>query len=117
MPSTIEILTIALAGGLGAVLRLVLSRWHGRLPWGVLFANILASFVVGLAMQTEHWIEPILVVGICGGLSTFSSVAAASGEYFLAKQPVKAVGYAAASLVLPLLAVSAGAFTSPALLN
>ncbi|MEY4067111.1 MAG: hypothetical protein RIQ44_323, partial [Actinomycetota bacterium] len=37
-----------LAGGLGSALRLALSHWHGRLPWGILVGNSVASLVVGL---------------------------------------------------------------------
>lgn len=117
MPSIPEIATIMLAGGLGSVLRLYFARWHGRLPWGILLANILASFAVGALMHSQRWFEPILVIGLCGGLSTFSSVVAAAGEYFRAKEPIKAIAYGSINLVLPLLAVSGGAFMASGLLN
>ena len=42
---------VILAGGLGAVLRLLIGTWIGILPWGILAANTVASLVAGLAME------------------------------------------------------------------
>lgn len=82
---------IALAGGLGSVIRFAMSKWQGYLPWGILLANITASFFAGWAVVyfngNDTWVA-ITVVGLAGGLSTFSSWAgaavqmAASGKAF-----------------------------------
>ncbi|MFM6962883.1 MAG: fluoride efflux transporter FluC [Micrococcales bacterium] len=117
MPDISTILAIAAAGGLASVIRLALSRWHSRLPWGILLANIVASGLLGFWLHGDGMAKQVLIVGFCGGLSTFSSVVAASGEYIRAKETVKAVAYAVASLVLPLVALSLGVVVASGLLN
>lgn len=75
---------LALAGGCGAVTRLMLdgavrSRLGGTLPWATILINITGSFLLGLVtgLLTGHVIPPAaqLVVGsgFLGGYTTFSS--------------------------------------------
>jgi CrcB protein len=111
---------IALAGGLGAVIRFLLSGWVGKLPWGILVANILASFVVGLVLRsadTSGFIAAVVVTGFCGGLSTFSTFSAQTVEYFKAKQVWLGVANFALNLVLPTLAALAGLYLAYTLLK
>ncbi|BDS49884.1 fluoride efflux transporter FluC [Rhodoluna lacicola] len=73
---------VAVAGGLGAVLRLYLAQWQGKLPWGILAGNLLASVLVGLFSASQIWfLAIILITGLAGGLSTFSSFAAQTVEF------------------------------------
>ena len=73
---------VALAGGLGAVLRLYLAQWQGKLPWGILAGNVLASLMVGLLSSSQIWfLAIILITGLAGRLSTFSSFAAQTVEF------------------------------------
>ena len=108
---------IGLAGGLASVLRLVLSRWHGWLPWGILLANTLASLALGLWLDGQGWGQPVAIAGFCGGLSTFSSVVAASGEYIRAGEWLKGLLYTALSFAVPFTALTLGVFVGPQLLN
>ena len=111
---------IALAGGLGAVIRFLLSAWIGKLPWGILVANILASFLVGLVLRagdTSGFIAAVVVTGLCGGLSTFSTFAAQTVEYFKAKQVWRGVTNLALNSVLPTLAALAGLYLAYTLLK
>ena len=82
-----------LAGGLGSIARLTLSHWHGKLPWGILVGNSVASMLVGFgfSMQASNLTAglvvtslavPILSLGLAGGLSTFSSWAAQTVHYY-----------------------------------
>jgi len=75
---------IFIGGGLGAMLRFGLSSWLNngpqiaKFPIGVLACNILGCFVIGLlfAWQKEHqpqWLSPLLITGLLGGFTTFSS--------------------------------------------
>jgi CrcB protein len=111
------VLAIAVAGGGASVLRLVFSRWHGELPWGILLANSLASLLLGLWLEGQGWGQPVAMAGFCGGLSTFSSVVAASGEYLRAGQRARAVANTVLSLAVPFTALLLGVLVGPYLLN
>lgn len=76
---------VALGGAFGSVARyaaaLGVNRWaQSPFPWGTLFVNIVGSFLIGLIMvllmKTGEWRESwrlLLVTGIMGGFTTFSS--------------------------------------------
>jgi CrcB protein len=76
----IVLVGIALLGGVGSAIRLGLSKLEGYLPWGILTANIIASFIAGFgaAYFSDDRTVALVVVGLAGGLSTFSSWAAAT---------------------------------------
>jgi CrcB protein len=67
---------VFLGGGLGAVLRwsvgLVVDGW-----WGVLVANIVGSFLLGLLVASPLWGERHLMAflgtGLLGGFTTYST--------------------------------------------
>lgn len=96
------LLGIAVLGGIGSSLRLVLSKWEGYLPWGVLTANIVASFIAGFAsayFTQENWVA-LVVVGLAGGLSTFSSWAAAAVQMAAKERKLAPVLYTLCTLIL-----------------
>lgn len=77
---------VLVAGGIGAVLRYCAtlifpySATSGRIPLGVLLVNAVGSFaagfLIGLATHagiSDEW-SLILVTGLCGGLTTFSTL-------------------------------------------
>ena len=78
-------LMVLLGGGAGALARYVLgsavsARVGGRFPLGTLIINVSGSFLIGLLMTlfTERLqVHPnwrlLLVVGVLGGYTTFSS--------------------------------------------
>lgn len=112
----LSIALISLAGGIGAVLRFVISRWQGKLPWGILAANTIASAILGLFLGADQ--TTILVVSaFAGGLSTFSSFAAQTSQYLAATANLKAYAYVALTFVAPSTAIVLGALASGALLN
>ena len=74
------LLAVAVGGALGAVLRQLTSvslAGRGRIPWGVLVVNVVGSFIAGLALALplDPTVQLILVSGVCGGLTTFSTFA------------------------------------------
>ena len=117
MNSLVLALGVALFGGFASVLRLALSRWNGWLPWGILFANTVASLIAGFELIGSHSVNPLVVAGICGGLSTFSTFAGQTVEFVRAKQAVKAVINIVANLLLPFTAALAPLALASALLN
>ena len=110
-------LGVAVFGGFAAVLRYGLSRWSGWLPWGILFANTAASFLAGVELLSDLGPSPLIIAGICGGLSTFSSFAAQTVEFFRAKQFLRGAVNIVANFVLPFSAALAPVALATALLN
>jgi len=78
-------LAIFLGGGLGSVSRYALGQWvltlsESKFPWGTLGANMLACVVLGLVwlfggkeIQRQPVWTAFLIIGFCGGFSTFST--------------------------------------------
>ncbi len=115
---TVLFLGVAIAGGMGAVLRLFLSKYVGVLPWGILIANVIASFVVGYAQTSmQVGLAVITISGLAGGLSTFSSYASQTVEYFRRGRLAQGLLNTAATLVLSSTAVWLGALVGSGLLK
>jgi CrcB protein len=76
----VELLVVALFGGLGALLRAALSEFKGFLPWGILLANTIATALAAWALLLAPQFQLIVVAGLAGGLSTFSTFIAQTWE-------------------------------------
>jgi CrcB protein len=100
--SPMIILGIFVAGGLGSVVRVLLSKFNGFWPWGILLANVVASFFAGWAVtsfaEDVTWVA-ILVVGLAGGLSTFSSWAAGAVQLVAKDRPLAATLYTVVTVI------------------
>jgi CrcB protein len=80
-----SLVVVFLGGGLGSVVRYSLGRWintlhHQTFPWGTLVVNIIACFLLGLAVglaDHKQLFNPLTrlfwTIGFCGGFSTFST--------------------------------------------
>ncbi len=75
-------LLVFIGGGIGSVLRYIISLWWAKsnvvFPFGTLVANSFAAIVLAFlyfsAIEANHsslWF--LLAIGFCGGLSTFST--------------------------------------------
>jgi fluoride exporter len=90
----VNFIMVSLGAIVGANLRYILSRYAAKVlgpifPYGTLMINIVGSFIVGWFMiwTTERvLVDPrwrlLIVVGFCGGFTTFSSYAFESMAYF-----------------------------------
>lgn len=97
-------LAVMLGGAVGSALRMGASEWLSStfsptFPLGTLFVNVAGSFIIGLFGGLTEADGPLIVnpvirqgvmVGICGGFTTFSSFSlqtlalARDGEWFFA---------------------------------
>lgn len=109
-------LLIALGGALGSVARawgsaLALRLAGAGFPLGTIAINVLGSFVIGLFAAragTSDDLRAFVMVGICGGFTTFSSFSLQTLELLQAGRVLAAMGNVALSVTLCLLAVAAG---------
>lgn len=76
---------VGLAGGVGCVIRVQLTRWRGALPFGVILTNTLSAALIGwlmglpgIQLQTFTAIS----MGLAGGLSTFSAVSKEAFNFY-----------------------------------
>ena len=116
---------VALGSSLGGIARYACPglgvRWLGEeFPWGTLFVNVSGSFLIGalaVMIPFEGRIfgadaRALLMIGICGGFTTFSSFSletlnlARNGEW------LSAAGYTLGSVALCLAAVWIGYFSA-----
>ena len=102
MDLMVTVFAISILGGLGSVARHLLGAWQGKLPWGILFANTVASVIAGIAVSSGE-MEIAFVVGLAGGLSTFSTFAAQTFDLWTIGQKPTALVNAILNLTLPAL--------------
>ena len=81
----IQVISVAIAGAVGALCRWGVGRWAVRLfgadfPYGTLIVNVLGCFLIGLIMHISLTTDKLLpttrlviTVGFLGALTTFSS--------------------------------------------
>jgi fluoride exporter len=116
-----NILVIALGAAIGANLRYGLSLWAARqfgaaFPYGTLIVNLIGCFAIGLVLQFSLTRMPLseplrllIVTGLLGGFTTFSSFGYETYALILKGEWLPALIYIAASVVLGLGAVFLGA--------
>lgn len=119
-PTTI--LAAALGGALGSVARYVLGFYAGAafgtaFPWGTLIINVSGSFVIGVLAElfALRWnVSPelriFLIVGICGGYTTFSAFSLEVMTLIDRGATLQAASYIVGSVVTSLAALYAGLF-------
>ena len=109
---------VVLGGAGGACLRyvvdnLVRERHHGAFPLGTLAVNVLGCFIIGLlagawsvAGEPQLWAG--LAIGLCGGLTTFSTFSLDSVRLARARERLLALVNVVLSVGLGYLALLLG---------
>lgn len=119
VPSPRMVTALLVGGFAGTVLRaLVADAWvhdPSSWPWATLGVNVAGSLVLGVVVAllrvrpaaSLHW-RPLLATGLCGGLTTFSTLQLELVRMAEAGAGGLAVAYLAVSVALGLAAVVTG---------
>lgn len=111
-----SLLLIALGGGLGSVLRALLSFWlRASMPWGTFAVNVSGCLLIGLIAGFGGGVSSLSdsarsfwVIGFCGGFTTFSTFSYENIALLEQGRTALAFAYMALSLLVCLAAVYLG---------
>ena len=114
-----KFLYLALGGGIGAILRYLVSLYSIKhlawgFPMGTLLVNLIGSFLIGFAFvflgreQIALNLRVFLFIGIFGSFTTFSTYMFESYEFFKLGDIKMALSYIAVSNILGLFMVYLG---------
>ena len=117
-------LWVMIGSALGGLLRYAISRWTMHLsptstsfPYGTVLINVLGSFIIGyfgtLTLHSGRYpvsdnVRLFVMVGICGGFTTFSSFSLQTFDLIRSDAWGRALANIALSVVLCLTAVAVG---------
>ena len=114
-------LWVAIGSALGGILRYAITRatipYSTGIPFGTILINVVGSFVIGyfgtLTLQSGRYpasdnLRLFVMVGICGGFTTFSSFSLQTLDLLRAGHWVRALLNVVLSVVLCIAAVAAG---------
>jgi CrcB protein len=125
-PMPVTLITVALGGAFGAVLRYLsvsaaLRLFGPGFPWGTLFVNVAGSLVMGVAAALilekagAGRISVFLMTGVLGGFTTFSAFSL-DALYLIERGKFAASAvYIGGSVVLSVLALILGLWAGRAL--
>ena len=114
------ITAVAAGGAIGATGRYVVTVLSTRLlghefPWGTVIVNVVGSFAMGalitylaLKWSASQEARALLVTGVLGGFTTFSTFSLDFATLYERRHPIIAVIYALGSVGLGIIALFAG---------
>lgn len=121
---TLAYLWVALGGALGSVARfwlngVVSDRFGATFPWGTMTVNVIGSFIIGvlgaltipegrMSSEARTVTTQLLMIGICGGFTTFSSFSLQTLSLVRDREWLYAGGNILLSVVLCLIATWLG---------
>jgi CrcB protein len=112
---TNQLLFVFIGGGLGTVSRFLIGKIFDKFafifPVHTLISNIIASLIFGVVsafivskIGNEQVYKPLLLIGFCGGLSTFSTFSFELYEYLKTENYTMFGVYALVSIICCLVA-------------
>ena len=118
------LLLVGIGGAMGSVLR-YLTHWltskhfQSSFPLSTFLVNILGSLLIGLFIgylgkyfPENHPLKFLLIIGFCGGFTTFSSFALENYNLLQNNNQITAYIYMATSIILTISAVGLGSYLS-----
>ena len=118
------ILLVGIGGAIGSIFR-YLTHWittkyfQSSFPVSTLIVNVFGSLLIGLFIgyiskyfHDNQTLKYLLIVGFCGGFTTFSSFAVENYNLFQNNQQFMAYLYIITSIVLTVTAVGIGNYLS-----
>jgi fluoride exporter len=111
---------VAFGGAVGAMSRygldrVIEAREEATFPWSTFVINVSGCLVVGFVIaalvdrrNTPEWLRAALVIGFCGGYTTFSTFAQETLDLLEARHAAVAAATVGASVALGLVAVLVG---------
>lgn len=124
-----SIFLVGLGGAFGSILRYLVGIWLKRsaqdgFPWPTLFVNLVGSVLIGIlisyfASKPQHngyW-PLLLITGLCGGFTTFSSFTLENTQLIQEGKVAMALIYITASILFGLVAVALGMIAMRCLLS
>ncbi len=120
LASPVSLLAVAVGGAAGSVARylvvLAVGQWIStRFPYGTLIVNASGCFAMGvlselaaLAWSPSPEMRALVLVGVLGGFTTFSSFTLDIGVLVARDEMAAAAGYLLASMALTILGFFAG---------
>lgn len=114
----LPVIAICIGASIGALARWGLGLWlspGSAIPWGTLAANLIGGYFIGVCVavfQAMPQLDPLwrllLVTGLLGGLTTFSTFSAEVVGFLMAERYALALGTACAHVAGSLLLTMAG---------
>lgn len=118
------LLLVGIGGAIGSIFR-YLTNWlttkyfQSTFPLSTFFVNIIGSLLIGLFIgylgkyfPENHPLKFLLIVGFCGGFTTFSSFALENYNLIQNNNQITAYVYMATSIIFTISAVGLGSYFS-----
>ncbi len=114
-----QLIMVGIGGGIGSIFRFLVSvmtsKYHqGTFPLATFIVNLVGCLLIGLLIgaleqqSANHQLKLLLVTGFCGGFTTFSTFANENLYLLNNNQPLLALFYTLASVLLGVLFVWLG---------
>lgn len=107
------LLTVTIMGALGVAVRYLADTWikHPAFPLSTFLVNIIGCFIAGYIFTQPSVAlaeKPALLVGFCGGLTTFSAMSLQTLQFFTSGEILKGALYLFATQFAGLISVYCG---------